>query len=237
MQVAPDGNSFAFITSSQVTTYDNQGHSEMYLYRPGENRVDCASCRPDGSPPTADTWGSQNGLFLTDDGRAFFSTNDAVVVQDTNEANDVYEFVEGKPQLITSGIGPTFSGFAGFQGYQNGPGLVSVSADGIDVYFATYETLVTQDHNGAGNQDLRRPQQRRLPGRTAEGRVRSRGRVPRRRQRPAGAADGPLQRPARRQPEADRSRRRAPKKKHKKKKHKKAHKKAQSTKRGGRHAG
>jgi hypothetical protein len=148
IQVAPDGNTAAFVTSSRVTTYDNQGRPLMYLYTPSENRVDCASCRPNGTPPTADTWASQNGLFLTDDGRAFFSTNDAVVVEDTNEANDVYEFVEGKPQLITSGIGPNFEGFAGFQGSQNGPGLVSVSADGVDVFFATYERIVTQDHNG-----------------------------------------------------------------------------------------
>jgi hypothetical protein len=147
-QVAPDGNTAGFVTSSRVTTYDNQGRPMMYLYTPDENRVDCASCRPNGTPPTADTWASQNGLFLTDDGRAFFSTNDAVVVQDTNGANDVYEFVEGKAQLITSGIGPNFEGFAGFQGSQNGPGLVSVSADGVDVFFATYERLVTQDHNG-----------------------------------------------------------------------------------------
>jgi hypothetical protein len=148
IQVTPDGKSAAFITTSRVTTYDNQGHSEMYLYTPAENRVDCASCRPGGVPPTADTWGSQNGLFLTDDGRAFFSTNDAVVVDDTNEVNDVYEFVEGKPQLVSTGIGPSFNGFAGFQGYQNGPGLIGVSADGVDAYFATYERLVTQDHNG-----------------------------------------------------------------------------------------
>ena len=131
-----------------MTTYDNQNRPMMYLYTPEENRVDCASCRPNGTPPTADTWASQNGLFLADDGRAFFSTNDAVVVEDTNQANDVYEFVEGKPQLITSGIGPNFEGFAGFQGSQNGPGLVSVSADGVDVFFATYEKIVTQDHNG-----------------------------------------------------------------------------------------
>jgi hypothetical protein len=147
-QVAPDGNAAGFVTSSRVTTYDNQGRPMMYLYTPDENRVDCASCRPNGTPPTADAWASQNGLFLTDDGRAFFSTNDAVVVEDTNGANDVYEFVEGKAQLITSGIGPNFEGFAGFQGSQNGPGLVSVSADGVDVFFATYERLVTQDHNG-----------------------------------------------------------------------------------------
>ena len=30
----------------------------------------------------------------------------------------------------------------------NPPGLVGVSADGQDVYFSTYDTLVSQDHNG-----------------------------------------------------------------------------------------
>ena len=65
------------MTTSQVTAYDNAGHGEMYIYSPAENRRRLRSCRPDGTPPTADTLGSQNGLFLTDDGRVFFSTKDA----------------------------------------------------------------------------------------------------------------------------------------------------------------
>jgi hypothetical protein len=147
MQVTPDGAYAAFISRSRLTPYDNQGQLEMYLYTRAENRIDCASCDSDGTPPVAPTYGSQNGLFLTEDGRAFFSTDNTLVPADTNSANDVYEYVEGRPQLITSGLAAAAQPF-GFQGELNGPGLVGVSVDGVDAYFATYEKLVTQDHNG-----------------------------------------------------------------------------------------
>ncbi len=147
MQVTPNGDYAAFISKSRLTPYDNAGHAELYLYSRGENRLDCASCRPDGVAPTNETYGSQNGLFLTEDGRAFFSTDEPLLPSDTNEGNDVYEFVEGKPQLITSGVAERGS-VVGFQGELTAPGLIGVSANGIDVYFATLESLVTQDHNG-----------------------------------------------------------------------------------------
>ena len=34
---------------------------------------------------------------MTNDGRAFFSTDDALVPHDTNELEDVYEYVDGRP--------------------------------------------------------------------------------------------------------------------------------------------
>jgi hypothetical protein len=72
-----------------------------------------------------------------------------LVPHDTNESEDVYEFVEGRPQLITLGTGIGVRGNEyGVVGVQTHPGLVGVSADGFDVYFATYEHLVEQDLNG-----------------------------------------------------------------------------------------
>jgi hypothetical protein len=84
---------------------------------------------------------------MTEDGRTFFNTEDSLVPQDTNEALDVYEYVEGRPQLITSGtnVGNDTFGVATFGAV---PGLVGVSSDGTDVYFATYDVLVGQDRNG-----------------------------------------------------------------------------------------
>ena len=40
---------------------------------------------------------------MSDDGRTFFSTTDALVAQDTNGIVDSYEFVRNRPQLLTSG--------------------------------------------------------------------------------------------------------------------------------------
>ena len=45
----------------------------------------CVSCLPSGAPPTTNVEASLNGLFMTNDGRAFFSTGDALVPQDTDD--------------------------------------------------------------------------------------------------------------------------------------------------------
>ena len=149
MQVTPDGAHMALITASHLTGYDSGAFGEMYTFDPEKNRTTCVSCRPDGKPPVWETLASQNGLFLTADGRAFFSTVDPLVPRDTNEAEDVYEYSEGKPWLISAGIGSSLKGIYGFVAFLSRPGLVSVSANGNDVYFATIDPLVSQDHNGA----------------------------------------------------------------------------------------
>jgi hypothetical protein len=143
MQVSPDDSHMAFVTANQVTSYNNAGHLEMYVYTPSAGRVVCVSCIPSGAPPTSDVAASQDGLFMTNDGRAFFTTNDALVHTDTNRAEDVYEYVDGRAQLITPGTGETSQA-----GGVNSPGLIGVSANGVDVYFSTFDTLVRQDHNG-----------------------------------------------------------------------------------------
>jgi hypothetical protein len=76
------------------------------------------------------------------DGRTFWSTEDSLTPRDANENIDVYEFTEGRPQLITTGTSDDAGG--NFQP----PGLVGVTGNGVDVFFATYQTLVEQDENG-----------------------------------------------------------------------------------------
>jgi hypothetical protein len=149
MQVSPDGRFMAFLTSSPVTLYDNAGHAEMYLYEPDREKVLCLSCIPSGAPPISDVAASQNGLFMTDDGRTFFTTDDALLHGDTNQAQDVYEYVDGYAHLITPGTGDTRSqAHNEFVLQFNLSGLLGVSADGTDVYFSTNQTLVAQDRNG-----------------------------------------------------------------------------------------
>jgi hypothetical protein len=141
VNVSKDGKFMAFITTSRVTTYDNDGKAEMYVYDRDARTVTCASCRPDGQPPSFDVEGSQNGRFMTDDGRAFFATKESLVPRDANGINDVYEFVGARPQLITSGSGSE-------EGETLQEGLVGVTANGVDVFFGTYDTLVAQDESG-----------------------------------------------------------------------------------------
>jgi hypothetical protein len=142
-QVSPNGSWAAFITASKLTPYDNQGKEEMYRYDVDSGDLRCVSCKPNGDPPVFDVEGSQNGLYLADDGRAFFATKDQLVPQDTDGITDVYEYTSGAPRLITSGIAQKEQTRFGKVG------LVGVSNNGTDVYFSTMETLVAQDRNGA----------------------------------------------------------------------------------------
>lgn len=142
INVSPDGAHMAFITKTRLTAYDNAGFAEMYLYDPAARTIKCVSCRPNGQPPTSDVTGARDGLFMSFDGRTFWTTKDSLVPRDANQKVDVYEFVQGRPQLITTGTSDDTGNE--FQV----PGLAGVSGDGIDVYFATYATLVPQDENG-----------------------------------------------------------------------------------------
>jgi hypothetical protein len=142
INVSENGEHMALITSTRLTAYDNTGHSEMYSYDPATHGIVCVSCRPDGEPPTSSVEGSQNGLFQTEDGRTFFSTKDALVSRDADGIKDVYEYVNGRPQLISPGTGD-------YEGPEYAPaGLVGVSSNGVDAYFSTYNTLVPEDENG-----------------------------------------------------------------------------------------
>jgi hypothetical protein len=145
MEVSPDDSHMALLTASQLTQYGTAGHLEMYAYGPSTRNIQCVSCIPSGTPPASNVLASQDGPFMTDDGRTFFSTEDALVHADTNQGVDVYEYVEGRPQLITPGTGETLQPA---ETTESQPGLVGVSANGTDVYIATYGTLVSQDHNG-----------------------------------------------------------------------------------------
>jgi hypothetical protein len=160
MQISPDGSHIAFATDEQLTGYDNGAadgtcetggngiaHTgprcvEMYGYESDTGRIFCASCRPDGLPPSEDVEASHGGRFMTDDGRIFFSTLESLVPSDADGLRDTYEFVDNRPQLISSGTNTTDT-----NGFENA-GLVGVSDDGTDAYFSTSSTFVGQDKVG-----------------------------------------------------------------------------------------
>jgi hypothetical protein len=153
MQVSPNDTHMAFLTASQIGTYNNAEHTEMYSYDPATERVKCVSCLPSGEPPTTDVSASSNGLFMTDDGRIFFSTGDRLVPQDTDGLRDTYEYSEGHAQLISSGTSSLDRAgkveiVIGIDHELFTAGLVGVSRDGTNVYFSTYDRLIEQDHNG-----------------------------------------------------------------------------------------
>ena len=152
-QIAPDGRHAAFLTASSMTANNTAGFRQVYTYDVENRILRCASCDPDGSPPTADARASEGGRFMANDGRTFFSSKDELAPRDRNgNITDVYEYVDGRPQLITSGLsGTDFTGGSEVLSLFLKPaytGLEAVSRDGTDVYFSTFETLVKGDLNG-----------------------------------------------------------------------------------------
>jgi hypothetical protein len=154
VRVTPDGSKLMFESSAQVTSYDNAGHREVYLYDPTSGTLDCVSCRPNGTAPTGDSFlafPDNNGaspvfgsppLSPTNadahGDRVFFDSYDAIVPKDANGRSDVYQYTVATrtPALISSGTSASDSAYVGS------------GVDGRDVFFLTTDTLAAQDRNG-----------------------------------------------------------------------------------------
>ena len=137
----------------QDDSYDNAGFTEVYRYDPATRSLRCASCAPTNAPAAGDASLAADGLSLTDDGRVFFDSKDALVLRDDNERKDVYEWeLEGSgncdssnPNLFASGVCVSLisTGASPFDS-----SLLSASANGTDAYFFTHDTLTHDDENG-----------------------------------------------------------------------------------------
>jgi Tol biopolymer transport system component len=149
-RVTPDGMAVLFSSQSQLTGYDNAGHTELYLFDAAGGTLTCVSCNPSGIPATsnAETAVSTSQIapavldsfFLTrnlsaDGRRVFFQTSEALVPQDTNGQTDVYEWEGSQVYLISTGKSSSPSDFG------------DASADGSDVFFFTRQALVGQDQD------------------------------------------------------------------------------------------
>jgi hypothetical protein len=162
-RVAPDGLNLVFMSDGSLTGYDSrnaetrQREEEVYNYNAGTGVLSCASCDPSGARPRGTSSIPAGTLFelshaiyqsrvLSDvEGRArvFFNSSDALVPQDTNGKQDVYEWEEdgrgschragGCVALISNGTNGSESSF------------LDASASGSDVFFLTDAELVSQD--------------------------------------------------------------------------------------------
>ena len=167
LQISPDGSHSALLTDSTLTGYDNtdpdgicstdaQGGKltgpkcrEIYTFDGNTGGLRCVSCDPTGMHPSNDIVASASGRFMSDDGRTFFSTRDSLAPRDTDGIQDVYEFVDGRPQLISSGTGKQDSWGGGLLIFPPSVvGLEAVSRDGTNVFFSSFDTLVSEDRNG-----------------------------------------------------------------------------------------
>jgi hypothetical protein len=130
---------------------DSEGYRALYFYDEGSERLTCVSCPSDGAAVTSDATvatqlsgfsaGSSGGSpfyqrFMSSDGRyVFFTTEQALVPQDTNGLSDVYEYDAdtGQVSLISSGTGESGSWFE------------DASANGSDAFFLTAQKLTGWD--------------------------------------------------------------------------------------------
>jgi hypothetical protein len=140
---SPNGMWFAFESYRSLTGYENVPSGgggpveEVFLYNAESQQLVCASCDPSGEAPIPGSGGA--GLAsnaqrpVSDGGRLFFDTVEALVPSDTNGQVDVYEYEDGQPQLISSGTSPNESSFIG------------ASESGDDAFFLSHQQLVPQD--------------------------------------------------------------------------------------------
>jgi hypothetical protein len=182
-RVSPGGRYVAFMSDRSLTGYDNVDASsgkpdeEVFLFDSTTGRLVCASCNPSGARPEGveleggvdaaanipgwTEFGSGASLrqprYLSDSGRLFFNSSDALVGQDVNKEEDVYEY---EPV----GVGDCSASSPGYElGSAGCVGLISsgtargestfmeASESGDDVFFLTTERLVGSDTDTAAD--------------------------------------------------------------------------------------
>ncbi len=141
LQTSPDGAFAAVRSVIPLTGTGNAGKASVFLFHPGAAEpLVCVSCNPTlTEDPTqqGEATLAKNGLAISDDGRLFFNTAASLGVEDTGGTKDVYEWIGGRPRLISSGIGRFDSE------------LLTVTHDGTDAFFFTHDTLDSKvDENG-----------------------------------------------------------------------------------------
>ncbi len=170
-----DAGTLLFTSRRQLTSYDNEGTSELYRYQAGEG-LTCVSCRPSGEAPVGiPTKPISNSVILpespastlsrslsADGNRVFFESTDALVRADTNGASgcktvgsDIQSFPACQDiyEWEARGTGSCKSeaqngGCLHLLSAGNSPYpsfFLDASANGDDVFIVTRSSLVRQD--------------------------------------------------------------------------------------------
>jgi hypothetical protein len=161
-RVTADGSHLLFLSDAELTGFPSEGKTEVFLYGPPPGGsvalLRCLSCSPNGERPQGSATipgarpnGAAAGALdlykprnLSASGqRAFFESTDPLVVQDSNQHADVYEWEAddegtcttdgGCTELISSGRDPEPSYF------------LDADADGGDAFFLTAASLYPPD--------------------------------------------------------------------------------------------
>ncbi|MGO8904622.1 MAG: hypothetical protein ACLQMH_03245 [Solirubrobacteraceae bacterium] len=167
--VTTSGDDMVFEDTSMLTGYDNNGADEIYRYDAPSGQISCVSCNPASAPPTPGSSTLLGGFasfdaiaeltdapsthlrqrVISNDGEmVFFTSSEPLLPAAKNTsaggckgqglvkvgcAENVYEWNDGSLSLISSGKSPLPSQ------------LIGASASGSDVFFTTFDPLVSQD--------------------------------------------------------------------------------------------
>jgi hypothetical protein len=179
-RVSPDGDWLSFMSSSDMTGYDTRDaitgepDQEIYLYSALGKRLICASCDPTKARPTSAHAGgpfaasvpgwaaasqteavSYQQRYLSDGGRLFFNSFDALVPQDVDGTEDVYEFEPLGTGRCTASVSTYVETMGGCLGLISSgtsaeeSSFVDASESGDDVFFRTEAKLAPQDFDNA----------------------------------------------------------------------------------------
>ncbi len=146
-ETTPDGRSVTFMSGQNLSGYATEGQQEVYVYESEAGGLFCASCSPTHTPGASGFLGvSNNNTYMprsisADGGRVFFDSYASLLPQDTDGADDVYEWERNGIGSCAQSGGCLYllSGGAGNSAF------VDASESGNDVFFVTDTALIPAD--------------------------------------------------------------------------------------------
>lgn len=147
MQITADGRYLLFPTYARLGAGDTDEGQDVYRYDAETGSLVRISIGQDGyddngNATNANAWIEKTDgaprLSMSENGeRVFFATPEALVPQDINGVNDVYEWDDGQVYLVSDGIAPA------------GSVLWTVTPSGDNVLFSTASQLTWSDGDTA----------------------------------------------------------------------------------------
>lgn len=158
-RTTPDGSALLFESRANLDSYDPEGFRQVYRYDSNANVLDCLSCNPTEAIATGE--GSLQSLgdgqvdpeplnlynrlsnIRADGRRAFFQSEEALVPEDTDGLQDVYEWEDQGVGSCTQPDGCIY--LISYGQSERIDYLFAVSDSGNDVFFRSSDLLVPAD--------------------------------------------------------------------------------------------